>query len=98
MGITVNLADAWQQFKAALTALNNTLDPSNVKEQSNKVRSIALFSLLVLLALYAFCVDSGRITSCHRLNNINSVIKLMHVSSYTNLYRTQLIKFNCFPL
>ena len=54
MGITVNLADAWQQFKAALTALNNTLDPSNVKEQSNKVCSIALISLLVLLTLHSF--------------------------------------------
>lgn len=37
MGITVNLADAWQQFKAASVALNNTLDPSNVKEQAQKV-------------------------------------------------------------
>ena len=37
MGITVNLADAWQHFKAATTALNNTLDVNNVKEQSNKV-------------------------------------------------------------
>lgn len=33
MGITVNLADAWEPYKAAKTALNNTLDLSNVKEQ-----------------------------------------------------------------
>lgn len=33
MGITVNLADAWEPYKAAKTALNNTLDPSNVREQ-----------------------------------------------------------------
>lgn len=37
MGITVNLADVWQQFKAASVALNNTLDPNNVKEQAQKV-------------------------------------------------------------
>jgi len=33
MGITVNLADAWEPYKAAKTALNNTLDLPNVKEQ-----------------------------------------------------------------
>ncbi len=31
MGITVNLLDAWTPYKAALTALNNTLDVTNVK-------------------------------------------------------------------
>ena len=33
MGITVNLLDAWGPYKAAATALNNTLDLPNVKEQ-----------------------------------------------------------------
>lgn len=33
MGITVNLLDAWAPYKAAINALNNTLDPSNVREQ-----------------------------------------------------------------
>ena len=33
MGITVNLLDAWGPYKAAATALNNTLDIPNVKEQ-----------------------------------------------------------------
>ncbi len=33
MGITVNLLDAWLPYKAASTALNNTLDLNNVKEQ-----------------------------------------------------------------
>nr|XP_054772878.1 LOW QUALITY PROTEIN: WASH complex subunit 5-like [Lytechinus pictus] len=32
MGIVVNLADAWEPYKAAKTALNNTLDLNNVKE------------------------------------------------------------------
>ena len=36
MGITVNLLDAWSPYKAASTALNNTLEPRNVKEQATK--------------------------------------------------------------
>ncbi|XP_052274369.1 WASH complex subunit 5-like isoform X2 [Dreissena polymorpha] len=36
MGITVNLLDAWSPYKAAVTALNNTLDTSNVRELSMK--------------------------------------------------------------
>lgn len=36
MGITVNLAEAWEPYKAAKTALNYTLDLSNVKEQVHK--------------------------------------------------------------
>ncbi|XP_055482388.1 WASH complex subunit 5 [Psammomys obesus] len=41
MGITVNLADAWEPYKAARTALNNTLDLSNVKEQASRYASVS---------------------------------------------------------
>lgn len=41
MGITVNLADAWEPYKAAKTALNNTLDLSNVKEQASRYASVS---------------------------------------------------------
>ncbi|KAG7268685.1 hypothetical protein CRUP_032626 [Coryphaenoides rupestris] len=34
MGITVNLVEAWEPYKAAKTALNYTLDSANVKEQA----------------------------------------------------------------
>ena len=33
MGITVNLVEAWEPYKAAKTALNYTLDSTNIKEQ-----------------------------------------------------------------
>ncbi|KAL6032938.1 hypothetical protein STEG23_010927 [Scotinomys teguina] len=41
MGITVNLADAWEPYKAAKTALNNTLDLSNVKEQASRYARVS---------------------------------------------------------
>lgn len=34
MGMTVNLVDSWEPYKAARSALANTLDPTNIKEQS----------------------------------------------------------------
>uniref|UniRef100_A0A8C5CG81 WASH complex subunit 5 n=1 Tax=Gadus morhua TaxID=8049 RepID=A0A8C5CG81_GADMO len=34
MGITVNLVEAWEPYKAAKTALNYTLDTANIKEQA----------------------------------------------------------------
>lgn len=36
MGMTVNLQDAWSPYKAAMTALSNTLSTSNIREQSVK--------------------------------------------------------------
>lgn len=35
MGLTVNLVDAWEPYKAARMALANTLHTSNVLEQAN---------------------------------------------------------------
>lgn len=42
MGISVNLGEAWEPYKAAKTALNYTLDLSNVKEQVRKCELIAV--------------------------------------------------------
>uniref|UniRef100_A0A665TFW6 WASH complex subunit 5 n=1 Tax=Echeneis naucrates TaxID=173247 RepID=A0A665TFW6_ECHNA len=36
MGITVNLVEAWEPYKAAKTALNYTLDSANTKEQATR--------------------------------------------------------------
>ncbi|KAM5315755.1 WASH complex subunit 5 isoform 1-T1 [Glossophaga mutica] len=41
MGITVNLADAWEPYKAAKTALNNTLDLANVREQASRCATVS---------------------------------------------------------
>uniref|UniRef100_A0A8C9L8P7 WASH complex subunit 5 n=1 Tax=Pavo cristatus TaxID=9049 RepID=A0A8C9L8P7_PAVCR len=40
MGMTVNLAEAWEPYKAAKTALNYTLDIANVKEQANRYAAV----------------------------------------------------------
>ena len=36
MGITVNLLDAWEPYKAARIALANTLQPDNIQLQAQK--------------------------------------------------------------
>lgn len=41
MGITVNLAEAWEPYKAAKTALNNTLDLANVREQASRCAAVS---------------------------------------------------------
>jgi len=46
MGITVNLVDAWTPYKAATTALNNTLDTANVKRLVCMVWCHHLWSVL----------------------------------------------------
>uniref|UniRef100_A0A8C9SLQ9 WASH complex subunit 5 n=1 Tax=Scleropages formosus TaxID=113540 RepID=A0A8C9SLQ9_SCLFO len=39
MGITVNLVEAWEPYKAAKVALNYTLDTANIKEQACRYAS-----------------------------------------------------------
>nr|XP_033788888.1 WASH complex subunit 5 isoform X2 [Geotrypetes seraphini] len=40
MGITVNLAESWEPYKAAKTALNYTLDLQNIKDQANRYATL----------------------------------------------------------
>lgn len=62
MGITVNLAEAWEPYKAAKTALNYTLDIANVKEQVHKP-DFSIFSkvsvCVIISNIYFFfsCVE-----------------------------------------
>lgn len=66
MGITVNLVEAWEPYKAAKTALNYTLDSANIKEQVLKILdwlqchtvfvnfqsfSVALYCMQVLISV-----------------------------------------------
>lgn len=64
MGITVNLVEAWEPYKAAKTALNYTLDSANIKEQvlKNTLASMSerppILSFTVLQCAYLFCAGS----------------------------------------
>lgn len=61
MGLTANLVDSWEPYKAAKTALGNSLEPSNIKEQStyhaDKLNvSIQLFLIVQILSEIPFYV------------------------------------------
>ena len=43
--MTINLLDAWSPYKAASTALNNTLEAGNVREQVRLYIFIAIVFL-----------------------------------------------------
>lgn len=58
MGITVNLVEAWEPYKAAKTALNYTLDSANIKEQVQTAvmsKSLQSFHFKVGSELAAAC-------------------------------------------
>jgi len=48
MGITVNLVEAWAPYKAAITAINNTLDPANIKRLVRALRLLLIFQLILM--------------------------------------------------
>lgn len=52
MGMTANLVDSWEPYKAAKTALGNTLEPSNIKEQSTYHAEKLSVSLYIVELLF----------------------------------------------
>lgn len=63
MGITVNLMEAWEPYKAAKTALNYTLDSANIKEQvfKNRIRfSFTSFCQFSFFAVECFCMQAPK--------------------------------------
>ena len=51
MGITVNLWEAWEPYRAARTALSNTLQSDNVASQATKyIEKLPLLNKMVSLS------------------------------------------------
>ncbi|KAK3090762.1 hypothetical protein FSP39_014429 [Pinctada imbricata] len=79
MGTTVNLLDAWSPYKAASTALNNTLEPSNIREQATKYAG-KLEKLKSPLDKY---LTEGVLTEEFVLDNIPKMMNVMREGNVT---------------
>jgi WASH complex subunit strumpellin len=54
MGITVNLVESWEPYKAARTAMSNTLDSSNVRDIA--VRYASRMQVRISILFFPFVV------------------------------------------
>ncbi|XP_060076742.1 WASH complex subunit 5-like [Ylistrum balloti] len=79
MGLTVNLLDAWSPYRAALTALNNTLDQANVREQATKYATKQV-KLKQPLEKY---LKEGVLTEEFVLDNIPKMMNVMREANVT---------------
>ncbi|XP_054285996.1 WASH complex subunit 5-like isoform X1 [Macrosteles quadrilineatus] len=73
MGMTVNLVDSWEPYKAAKTALANTLEPANIKEQSTYHAN----KLVKLIKDTQQLLTEGSLVRDNILDHANKVINLI---------------------
>lgn len=79
MGITVNLIDSWEPYKAAKAALSNTLDTANIKEQSMKYGE----NLKKLIPQTRSVLKEGSLTEEKLMDNVNKVINVLRDCNVT---------------
>ncbi|XP_071483871.1 WASH complex subunit 5-like [Diadema antillarum] len=79
MGIVVNLADAWDPYKAAKTALNNTLDLNNIKELA--IRHNKRLEQLVQMTKHY--LTEGNLTEEYVLDNIPKLMNCLRECNVT---------------
>ncbi|XP_058120822.1 WASH complex subunit 5 [Anopheles ziemanni] len=79
MGITVNLINAWEPFKAAKTALTNTLDNANLKEISHRQKQ----SMDLLLTRSRSILREGNLTEQKLLDHMPKVMALVRECNIT---------------
>lgn len=79
MGYTVNLAESWEAFKAARSAINNTLEIVNIKEFSNSYGA----NVPVLLKTSTILLKEGNITENSLLKDINSITNTLRECNVT---------------
>lgn len=73
MGFPVNLIETWEPFKAAKMALNNTVEPANIKLCSNNYAE----GVQNLLKISAQFLKEGSITNESLLRDINKIINVL---------------------
>ncbi|XP_052892416.1 WASH complex subunit 5 [Anopheles moucheti] len=79
MGITVNLISAWEPFKAAKTALTNTLDNGNLKEICHRQKQ----SMEMLLSRTRNILREGNLTEQNLLDHMPRVMALVRDCNIT---------------
>uniref|UniRef100_A0A182JXG8 WASH complex subunit 5 n=1 Tax=Anopheles christyi TaxID=43041 RepID=A0A182JXG8_9DIPT len=79
MGITVNLINAWESFKAAKTALTNTLDNANLKEICHRQKQ----SMETLLNRTRNILREGNLTEQNLLDHMPKVMALVRDCNIT---------------
>uniref|UniRef100_A0A8W7PH59 Strumpellin n=1 Tax=Anopheles coluzzii TaxID=1518534 RepID=A0A8W7PH59_ANOCL len=79
MGITANLISAWEPFKAAKTALTNTLDNGNLKEVCHRHRQ----SMDTLLNRTRSILREGNLTEQNLLDHMPKVMGLVRDCNIT---------------
>jgi WASH complex subunit strumpellin len=95
MGITVNLLDAWEPYKAARTALNNTLTAANIQELALKYivqvtpLNKAVEDYLTEGTLVAgFVLDNvGKLMNCLRECNVTLRWIMLHTAAVADHHK-----------
>nr|XP_045581537.1 WASH complex subunit 5-like [Procambarus clarkii]XP_045581547.1 WASH complex subunit 5-like [Procambarus clarkii]XP_045581556.1 WASH complex subunit 5-like [Procambarus clarkii] len=79
MGMTVNLIDAWEPYKAAKQALNNTLELSNIREQACKVSA----KMNKLVKQTDQLLAEGVMSEARVLDHSNKILNLLRECNVT---------------
>lgn len=79
MGMTVNLLDWWEPYKAAKTALSNTLDSANVKDHASRYAA----KLQKLLLQTRQLLQEGALNEDVVLDHVNKVVNLVRECNVT---------------
>lgn len=79
MGYTVNLVEAWEPFKAAKSALLNTMEPINIKEYASSYGA----SVPRLFKITSSLLKEGNITRESLLKDINNIINNLRECNVT---------------
>lgn len=79
MGITVNLIDSWEPYKAAKNALSNTLDSGNIKEHATRYAA----RIQKLIPHTRELLKEGAIVEEQVLDRVNKVINIIRECNVT---------------